>query len=251
MQFVNRERGFTLIEVMLTLVIAMVILGGLLLNFTSQSTQYKYQNKRGDAVQDLEFTLRFIARDIRQALVSSSGLEVTGAGAASIQFDGSGTLPSSWLSMKVWDNAANDANTKQAIRCYRYRGGTGTATTLWKLYFNRDKATCSATIGLTGFDAVLGEVQGMRVTHFRVFRDGAVNDGRVNYTGAPAPLPPKQVYDASGSPFFIPAFTILMEIEIDAANKGSGKDVVGTTLAVGSKKRIWRYVQVYPNTVFN
>ena len=245
------ERGFTLIELMITLVIAMVILGGLLLNFTSQSTQYKYQNRRGDAVQDLEFTLRFIARDIQSALISASSLEATGTGVASVKFDGSASSPSTWLSMNVWDNAATAANNFQAVRCYRYRGGTGTASTLWKLYYNRDNSACSATIALTGFDPVLGEATGMRVTHFRIFRDGAVGDGRANYTDVPPALPSKAVSDVQGNIVNVPAFTILLEIEVDAANKGAAVDVLGTTLPVGSKRRIWRYVQVYPNTVFN
>jgi len=245
------ERGFTLIELMITLVIAMVILGGLLLNFTSQSSQYKYQNRRGDAVQDLEFTLRFIARDIQSALISANSLEVTGAGTPSIQFDGATTAPSTWLSMNVWDNAAASANNFQAVRCYRYRGAIGTASTRWKLYFNRDNSACSATIALTGFDPVLGETSGMRVTHFRIFRDGATGDGRANYTGIPAPLPTKVVSDAQGNPWNVPAFTILLEIEVDAANKGAAVDVLGTTLPAGSKRRIWRYMQVYPNTIFN
>ena len=245
------ERGFTLIELMITLVIAMVILGGLLLNFTSQSTQYKYQNRRGDAVQDLEFTLRFIARDIQSSLISASSLEATGAGVASVKFDGSASSPSTWLSMNVWDNAATAANNFQAVRCYRYRAGTGTASTLWKLYFNRDNAACSATIALTGFDPVLGESTGMRVTQFRIFRDGAAGDGRANYTDVPPALPSKVVSDVQGNVVNVPAFTVLLEIEIDAANKGSAVDVLGAVLPVGSKRRIWRYVQVYPNTVFN
>ncbi len=252
MQRLANERGFTLIELMITLVIAMVILGGLLLNFTSQSTQYKYQNKRGDAVQDLEFTLRFIARDIQGALISASSFEVTGAAVdpTSVNFDGAASSPSAWLSMNVWDNAVATAD-KQAVRCYRYRGGTGTASTRWKLYFNRDKSTCSATVSLVGFDPVLGESTGMRVTHFRIFRDGAVGDGRANYTGVPPALPAKVVKDAQDNVYNVPAFTVLIEIEIDAANKGAATDVLGMALAVGSKRRIWRYIQVYPNTVFD
>ncbi|WP_038246753.1 prepilin-type N-terminal cleavage/methylation domain-containing protein [Ghiorsea bivora] len=251
MKRITTERGFTLIELMITLVIAMVILGGLLLNFTSQSTQYKYQGKRGDAVQDLEFTLRFIARDIQGALISASSLEASGAGVASIKFDGSATSSSTWLSMNVWDNSASAANDYQAVRCYRYRGGTGTASTQWKLYFNRDNSACSATVGLVGFDPVLGETTGMRVTNFRVFRDGATGDGRASYSGVPPALPPKFVGDVQGNTYNIPAFTVLLEIEIDAANKGAVVDVLGAALPAGSKRRIWRYVQVYPNTVFD
>ncbi|MDQ7002037.1 MAG: prepilin-type N-terminal cleavage/methylation domain-containing protein, partial [Ghiorsea sp.] len=230
---VNNQRGFTLIELMVTLVIAMVILGGLLLNFTSQATQYKYQNKRGDAVQDLEFTLHFIARDIQEALISTTSLEVTGVGTPSVKFDGAGKLPTTWLSVNVWDqlttnptfNAALTANNMQAVRCYRYRGAVGSAATKWKLYFKSLDANCSPTLPLSGFDALLGEVQGMRVTHFRVFRDGAVGDGRGNYTGVPLALLGKELTDAKGIKFTVPAFTILVEIEIDAANKGSTVDV--------------------------
>jgi len=252
MQRLVDERGFTLIEMMIAMVIAMVILGGLLLNFTSQSAHYKYQNKRGDAVQDLEFTLRFIARDIQGALISASSFEVTGVAGdpTSVKLDGSASSSSTWLSMNVWDNAVV-ATDKQAVRCYRYRGGTGTVSTRWKLYFNRDKSTCSAAIALTGFASVLGESTGMRVTHFRIFRDGAVGDGRVNYKGVPPALPVKVVKDAQDNIYNVPAFTVLLEIEIDAANKGAATDVLGAALPAGSKRRIWRYIQAYPNTVFN
>jgi len=256
---ISPSRGFTLIEVMVTMAIAMTILAGLLLNFTSQSSQYKYQDKRGDTAQDLEFALRFIARDIQSALVLNTGFEATGTGVRSVQFDGVNRVPTSWLAIKTWDEAASTytpdpvPNNRQATRCYIYRTA-GTASTLHQVYFNRHDAGCAAGMAIPGFQPVIGEaadgLKGMRVTHFRIFQDGlgAHDANRTAYLDSPPILPPKRVVDPTGAPIFMPAFTILIEVEVDAAPKSDAyTNVFGDILPAGSKKRLWRYMQVYPN----
>lgn len=236
--------GFTLIEVMLTLVIAMTILGGLLLNFTSQSSQYKYQDKRVDAAQDLEFALRFIANDLQGALMLTDSLELAGSGAPSVGF-GAGSDPYStrWLSFSVWDETVGATN-ERARRCYVYYSGA--------VRYDRHDAACSAATTINMDGAIIGEtvngLKGMQVTVFRILKDVVSDPDRLLYTNIPPALPARIVRDAQNNTFSMPAYTIVVEIEVDAASRGSSVDVLGQAVANG-KKRIWRYMQVYPSVV--
>jgi len=124
-QTTKHEQGFTLVELMIALLMASVIMAGLFLNFTSQSRQYKYEDKRGDAAQELEFTLRYIARDIESALILTNQCEATGTGACGIQYDGAPGVSTSYLTMQVWDESlVPPASGAQASRCYIYRWNT-------------------------------------------------------------------------------------------------------------------------------
>ena len=88
------EAGFTLIELMVSMVMALIIMAGLLISFSSQNTEYSYQNRRIDSAQDLEFTLKFVAEDLRSTLTSLSGAP-TGNLVENAAFAGTGaTTPS-------------------------------------------------------------------------------------------------------------------------------------------------------------
>jgi len=243
------QAGFTLIEVMITMVIAMTILAGLVLNFISQSAQYSFQDKRVDAAQDLEFTLRFMADDLQNILVLTSDLTTASyitsdaAGTRIASFDGNGISPSTYLRFNVWDSSIAIDNTKRVERFYSYNSP--------ELKYDRENSTSSA-------QAILGEpsnnLKGLSVTHFRIFQDnlstrptynGTANSG---YKDLPPPLPLRTLYDATGSAFDMPGITILIEVEIDALYAGSMSDVLGNSVSSG-KRRLWRYIQVYPNTM--
>jgi type II secretory pathway pseudopilin PulG len=240
----NKSAGFTLVEVMVTLVIAMVILGGLLANFMSQSSQYKFQDKRVDASQDLEFAIRYIANDLQSALVSPSAIEIGGAVSREITGLSGGSTASSFLSFVVWDEANGTAPDFQVRRCYRFDAGM--------VKYDVDAATCVAGTVINNSGAIVGEVgsglRGLKVTHFRVFQDGLNDADRANYTSIPAALPTKIFRNFNNDQFDMPAFTVLLEVEIDAVIKGSVTDVLGNAVTKG-KRRIWRYIQVYPSVV--
>jgi len=251
-------KGFTLIEVLISMVVAMVIIGGLLLNFISQSSQYRYQDKRGDVAQDMEFALRFIAQDFKAALISVTAPLVGGVDAATlvtIAKDGNGVNPTTYLGFYVWSNdvALNPvpvAPVWRVRRCYVYDNSSGG----WMVKYDRSEPNCASGIAMNAGEALIGEAlpgnKGMQVTHFRVFQDGLAADDadRPLYADIPDPLPAKAVYDVDGGLIEMPAFTILLEVEVDAAYKGSAIDVFGNAVA-NNKKRLWRYVQVYPSTI--
>lgn len=220
----QKQQGFTLIEVMISIVVAMVVLAGLMLTFTNQSSQYQYQNKRIDASQDLEFALKFIARDLRSALVGSV------AGAPTINITSSGTAPfeTTQLRFEVWDAALAPAasTTKRVLRHYGYTLASKS------IVYDRDAATLSTREILPN------------VTLFKVFDDSVTS--RAGYTGIPAAQPNNVIPDPAspGTPLSVPGYTILIEVEVPVGYKGGSlKDVRGNVVTT---KRIWRYAQVYP-----
>jgi len=224
------EKGFSLIEVLVTMVIAMVVLGGLLLTFTQQNTEYKYQNKRIDAVQDLEFGIKFIAEDLRSALIDQNGVNPLISWTDDI-----GTDPyTAVLNFTVWDNAtAGVPANRRALRRYAY-DGTGT------LSYDRHSGGGSALAPMLS-----------NVTFFKIFAD---NDPgtfpRGNFLDIPGLLPSRSVIGPNASVVNMPGLTVLIEIAVDAGYKeGSFKNVLGVDVGVAGKKRVWRYIQVHPMSV--
>ncbi len=223
----QKQQGFTLIEVMISIVVAMVVLAGLMLTFTSQSNQYQYQNKRIDASQDLEFALKFIARDLRSALVGSV------AGAPVIDIYASTTAPfeTTRLRFEVWDAALAPATstTKRVLRHYGYTLASKS------IVYDRNAVPLSTREILPN------------VTLFKVFDDNNVGGtSRAGFSGIPDALPNTLVPDPANSntPLSVPGYTILIEVEVPAGYKGGSlKDVRGNVVTT---KRIWRYAQVYP-----
>jgi len=218
-----REKGFTLIEALVTMVIAMVILGGLLLNFTQQNSEYKYQNKRIDAVQDLEFALKFIAEDLRGALSGAAGTPAITSNAGADPYTTS-------LVFQVWSqDEFTSATTYRATRQYNYDGAT--------LSYDRENSTGVASTELLS-----------NVTFFKVFVDGTTSRAAFAGSGIPAALPTRTLPNPLGVAVGnLPGYTILIEMAIDAGYKqGSFVDVKGNDVGIAGKKRVSRYIQVYP-----
>jgi len=242
------DKGFSLIELLVTVVIAMIILGGLLVSFSSQNTEYKYQNKRIDAVQDLEFSIRFISADLRNSLFSAAVQPAENAAFA-------GTAATTALTFWVWDTTVPplfdsvgtvDATTKRAQRKYVWDSASR------GLRYDRMVNTNVAGVVVVRGDnttTASGEML-PNVTFFKVFRDDTDVGSRTSFANIPAPLQLLTVLDSGGNSITIPSYTILIEIEVDAGYKGgSFLDVLGNDQSPGvgdGHKRIWRYVQVYP-----
>jgi len=236
------SKGFSLVELLVTIVIAMVILGGLLLSFTSQNTEYKYQNKRIDAVQDLEFSIRFIAADLRNSLFSASVQPVENAAFA-------GTTATTALTFWVWDTTvpplfdsvgAVDATTKRAQRKYVWDSASN------GLRYDRMVNTNVAGVVVARGDNTATAAGEMlpNVTFFKIFRDDTDLASRALFADIPSPLQSMTVRDSGGNSIIIPSYTILIEVAVVAGYKnGVLQDVFGNTTTT---KRIWRYVQVYP-----
>ncbi len=265
----KRESGFTLIEVMITMGIAMTILAGLLMSFLTQSTQFKFQDKRVDTAQDLEFALRFIARDLQGAVIGVGSDTLIPYGSPLIGIDpftvtadgytGTASPTATMLSFYVWDESvSSDPYTKRALRCYQFRppdSTVGDVSTHGQLYYNPNASSCDVGGSVaSGYGQVLGEsadgIRGMQMTHFRVFQDNYLTD-RVGYSDIPKPLPTKIVRDENNKTYNMPGFTILIEVEVDARYETyevSPIDVLGNDVP-NNKFRLWRYIQVHPYAV--
>jgi prepilin-type N-terminal cleavage/methylation domain-containing protein len=77
----KREEGVTLIELMVVLVIAAILVGGVYSLFTTQQRSYSVQDQVTGVQQDARAALTIISRDIRMAglLIGSEGFNVNGA----------------------------------------------------------------------------------------------------------------------------------------------------------------------------
>jgi len=77
----KREKGVTLIELMIVLVIAAVLVGGVYTLFATQQRSYSVQDQVTGVQQDARAALDIMARDIRMAggLVGRDGFNVNGA----------------------------------------------------------------------------------------------------------------------------------------------------------------------------
>ncbi|MES0371421.1 MAG: prepilin-type N-terminal cleavage/methylation domain-containing protein [Mariprofundaceae bacterium] len=225
------ESGFTLIEVMVVMVISLVILGGLLLNFTQQYSEYNYQSKRMNTVQNLEFSMRFMAEDLRAGLISLSGAP-TGNPAENNAF--AGTAATTGLTFWVWDES-NGITSSRAQRKYLLSGSS--------LRYDPEASGADDTASVS--NTVLTDI-----TFFKVFLDGTTS--RTGFSGIPAALGTLIVNDPSGTPQAVNGYTILIEMAVDAGYKGgSFLDVnsVDVRTTADQRKRVWRYIQVYPMTV--
>lgn len=219
------EQGFSLIEVMVSLVVAMTILAGLFLTFITQNGEYKYQNKRIDTVQDLEFGIKFIEEDLRSALVGAESISITPDAV---------DLYTSVLTFSVWDRLPECASCRVG-RIYKYD------STKKMLRYDRESSFVSTREILPN------------VTFFKVFDDYSsafdttAERGGV-YSGMPDALPLIQVNGPDGA-VDVHGYTILIEMEVDAGYKGGKKENVFGEVVSG--KRIWRYSQVYPLAAVN
>ena len=212
------QRGFTLIEMMITVVVGMVILGGLLLNFIQQSTEYKYQNKRIDVAQDLEFGIKFIEEDLRSALVGARAITITNI---------PGDAYTSTIDFYTWSVADSATPGGNAIAQRRYNYDPIGKS----LSYDRDVLS-----GLSPAEIL------PNVTRFKVFDDSAA--GRLGYTAIPAALLGTKVKGPT-SLVDVVGYTILIEVEVSGSYHGQSPlvDVYGDPTKT---KRVWRYTQVYP-----
>jgi len=245
-----RHEGFTLIELLVTMVIALIILAGLVASFTSQNTEYKYQNKRMDAVQDLEFGIRFIAADLRSALVNGSVGTVDPNPAENAAF--AGTAATTLLTFWAWAPGetdgvgAVDATTNRAQRKYVWNAANKS------LRYDRMVNTKNSAGAIVARGDNTGTASGEilpNVTFFKVFKDNVSTGSRASFSNIPASLQPLAIKDSAAATVSVPGYTILVEIEVPAGYKqGVFQDARGNTTTT---KRVWRYVQVHPQTAAN
>jgi len=223
---------------MVVMVIALVVLGGLLLNFTQQYSEYNYQSKRINTVQNLEFSMRFMAEDLRAGLISLSATP-TGNPTENNAFVGANATTA--FTFWVWDED-NGVTNNRAQRKYLL---SGTALR----YDNEASATDDT--GSASRDILTD------ITFFKIFLDGTTTrevSAGVPFTGIPDALGTLVVNDPSGTQQTVNGYTILIEMAVDSGYKqGSFLDVKGVDVrtTADKRKRVWRYTQVYPMSVVN
>lgn len=225
--------GFTLVELLVTMVIALVVLGGLLATFQSQYGHYKFQHQQTDAVQDMEAVLRVLADDLKGGLVIAGTPQIT------IQpdpytFPGAATTD---LYCEVWEPDGSfwggvDPYTwnYRAVRHYHYDA----AAKSLKLDRNTRDGGDSPTEILAN------------VTWFQVWQ----GDPYASLVDAP-PADPygATVYDEAGNKVEVPMYTALIEVEVPVGYKGGRKtDVFGNPTTT---PMVHRYVQVHPMTALS
>ncbi|MDX8397056.1 MAG: prepilin-type N-terminal cleavage/methylation domain-containing protein [Mariprofundaceae bacterium] len=242
----QKQQGFTLVELLVSTVVALVVLGGLLVSFQSQYSEYKYQNKRVDAAQDLEFVMNFVAADLKSSLLTDPVGLVDPNPTNNNQFTGAGASTS--LTFWVWDpsEVGIDVSTKLAQRLYSFDAVNDTLS-YDRIIQSRDNA--GTLLARANSPSEILE----QVTFFKVFRDDVDVATRGLFSGAPQPLSSRTVLDSQGNSVTVPSYTILIEVGVDAGYKnGAFLDVLGNDQQPGvgdGHKRIWRYIQVQPRSM--
>ncbi len=225
-----RARGFTLVELLVTMVIALIVVGGLMASFQSQYGHYKFQSRKGDAVQDMEAVLRLLDYDLKNTLIV--------AGAPTIQL-----IPDPYanpasattdLYTQVWEPDVAFWNNNAALQAQNnYRA---------QRHWRYDAQAQSLKLDRNTRDGSDNPSEALRdVTWFQVWQ------------GMPPPgiadAPPSDPYgmalvDETGAAVTSPLYTVLIEMRVPVGYRGGVKrDVFGNAT---NEPRIHRYLQVHP-----
>ncbi len=105
----RRRRGFTLIELMIAMVIALIVIGGLYGVFIMQSRQFMYQDLQMEMHQNMRFATDTLSRSVRMAGFNTDGL-ATGWGGLLGPDDTTNPLPAV-VSHDNWNGQGHDAIT--------------------------------------------------------------------------------------------------------------------------------------------
>ncbi len=75
----KRARGFTLVELVITIVLSTIVIGFMTIFISGPVASYTHQARRAELVDLAENSLRRIARDVRRALPNSVRLDLSGS----------------------------------------------------------------------------------------------------------------------------------------------------------------------------
>jgi len=240
-------RGITLVELLVTMVIALVVLGGLVLAFQSQYGSYKYQQRRADAVQDIESVFALLKDDLDGALIEGANAPVD------IYTDpATGATTDAYLriwepDLRFWASAAQrDANAYRAERHWQFDPKAQSLRLDRNTRDGSDRPT-----------EVLSDV-----TYFRIWRIDCSFDPKgvcqpnqpqpscangQPFVGAPALIPAGSIYNARGDLVQgAPVYAALVEVKVPVGFKGAAKkDHCGQPTP---EPRVVRYLVGAPQT---
>ena len=250
------EQGFTLIEVLIAMALAMGLLASVFLLFNSQSSVYKNQDQRVIASQDAEFIASFLAADLRSAIESPAGstnANVTNVAITDNVINGINVTTS--LTFDVWAPVAGGAGVDAQLRRERRRyrlvqsgAGPGTCNAIDTQYtgidfclrYDRQVIPPAADSTNSASTEILPGI-----TMFRVLRDNPGNAaaaairalypdmppprGPLNTGGLGAPARQLDQFTLGGKSFqvhgsnvagaadAVPSYTILLEVAVESA----------------------------------
>ncbi len=286
------EQGFTIVEILIAMALAMGLLASIFLLFNSQSSVYKNQDQRVIASQDAEFIALFLAADLRSAIESPAGS--TNANATNVTITDTainGINVTTSLTFDVWAGTNPEAGTdpqlyreRRRYRLVQSGAGPGTCNAIMPQYTGIDYCLrYDRQILAPAADSTNGARSEILpgITMFRVLRDNPGNAAadavRALYPDMPPPRPPLSTgglgeparqldeFTLNGALFqvhgsavgaatdAVPSYTILLEVAVESATLNAqifdamGRNV--SALESPPRKRIIRYIQVYPRSM--
>lgn len=119
----NKQLGFSLVEIMIALLIGLFLLEGILQMFSASQQTYRMQSNLARLQENGRFALDFLARDIRMAsywgCMTSSTADISGTeGAVNVPDSISIQAAFVLIPTGICGNPVNSANSCGAVNCY-------------------------------------------------------------------------------------------------------------------------------------
>jgi len=213
------EKGFSLIELMVSLVMAAVIYASVTVTFIENKSEMHHLTERAAAVSQLNSGLLQIQRIVRSSLSDPWGI----AGTTPVVNSAAATDD---IYIDAYDSSINNISPYLVERHIEY-----------------DSVNKTIFLYMDGLNRKRKLIE--NVEFFKVFDDTITP--RAGYTGIPNALPAANKTLPDGTASVVNGYTVLVEIYIDILGKKESENLNSRGVAVPNKKQaIWRYVQIYP-----
>lgn len=216
----NKEKGFTLIELMTTNMIMIIVFTMVVSLFVVNKQKLDYQSDKSARIARMDFALLEVSKAIRGS-VSYPWNEVQTIPAVD---SGQDTVS---FAFKSFDSNLNPVSPYVVRRMISFNSATG------ELFLQREAGGVNQKLL-------------SNVMHFKIFND--IITPRAGFTGIPLALPNRSIILPNGTADVVNSYTVMVEISIPARNANipvNNSDVRGNAV-VGNETRVWRYLQIYP-----
>lgn len=218
-----KEKGFTLVELMIALFMSAIIYAGIVIIFNENKAQMEHATNRAEAVSALNHAISEISKVVRSGVSDPWTIGGTTPAANS-------PLPTSDFYVDVYDPARNPLS---PYLVQRY------------IDFNTVNNTLGIRMSANTGRRKLAE----NVTFFKIFDDSVTP--RAGFIDIPPPLPDATRILPDGSQVVVHGYTILIQISIDILNRKSQENmsVDGSPSPAGTQS-VWRCLQIYPENPY-